>query len=119
MTYDFPTVPTRMVIIGDAAHATSPAAGQGAAMALEDAVTLARCLRDVPSIPKALAAYEGLRREHVEAVVERGKRNGDAKAVGPVGRVIRDIFITRAFKTRRRRIRTSSCGGTGSTGKPR
>ncbi|RSN38272.1 FAD-dependent oxidoreductase [Amycolatopsis sp. WAC 01416] len=101
-TYDFPSVPTwrtdRMVIIGDAAHATSPAAGQGAAMAVEDAVTLARCLRDVPSIPKALAAYEGLRRERVEAVVERGKRNGDAKAAGPVGRVIRDFFLTRAFK---------------------
>ncbi|MFI6300556.1 FAD-dependent oxidoreductase [Amycolatopsis thailandensis] len=101
-TYDFPSVPTwrtdRMVIIGDAAHATSPAAGQGAAMAIEDAVTLARCLRDVPSIPKALAVYEGLRRERVEAVVERGKRNGDAKAAGPVGRVIRDFFISRAFK---------------------
>ncbi|WP_409493405.1 FAD-dependent oxidoreductase [Amycolatopsis sp. cmx-11-12] len=101
-TYDFPSVPTwrtdRMVIIGDAAHATSPAAGQGAAMAIEDAVTLARCLRDVSSIPKALATYEGLRRERVEAVVERGKRNGDAKAVGAVGRVIRDFFITRAFK---------------------
>ncbi|RSN59096.1 FAD-dependent oxidoreductase [Amycolatopsis sp. WAC 04182] len=101
-TYDFPSVPTwrtdRMVIIGDAAHAPSPAAGQGAAMAIEDAVTLARCLRDVPSIPQALATYEGLRRERVEAVVERGKRNGDAKAVGPVGRVIRDFFLTRAFK---------------------
>ncbi|AGM10496.1 FAD-dependent oxidoreductase [Amycolatopsis keratiniphila] len=101
-TYDFPSVPTwrtdRMVIIGDAAHATSPAAGQGAAMAIEDAVTLARCLRDVPSIPKALAVYEGLRRERVEAVVERGKRNGDDKAAGPVGRVIRDFFLTRAFK---------------------
>ncbi|RSN10107.1 FAD-dependent oxidoreductase [Streptomyces sp. WAC 05977] len=101
-TYDFPSVPTwrtdRMVVIGDAAHATSPAAGQGAAMAIEDAVTLARCLRDVPSIPQALATYEGLRRERVEAVVERGKRNGDDKAVGPVGRVIRDFFLTRAFK---------------------
>ncbi|RSN37397.1 FAD-dependent oxidoreductase [Amycolatopsis sp. WAC 04169] len=101
-TYDFPSVPTwrtdRMVIIGDAAHATSPAAGQGAAMAIEDAVTLARCLRDVPSIPKALAVYEGLRRERVEAVVERGKRNGDDKAAGPVGRVIRDFFLTRAFR---------------------
>ncbi|ONF67059.1 FAD-dependent oxidoreductase [Amycolatopsis keratiniphila] len=101
-TYDFPSVPTwrtdRMVIIGDAAHATSPAAGQGAAMAIEDAVTLARCLRDVPSIPKALAVYEGLRRERVEAVVERGKRNGDDKAAGPIGRVIRDFFLARAFK---------------------
>ncbi|MFD9894967.1 FAD-dependent oxidoreductase [Amycolatopsis sp. NPDC059027] len=101
-TYDFPSVPVwrkgRMVIIGDAAHATSPAAGQGASMAIEDAVTLAKCLRDVPDVERALAAYEGLRRERVEAVVAQGKRNGDAKAVGPVGRVIRDLFIKRAFR---------------------
>ena len=51
-TYDMPRVRRwyrdNMIIIGDAAHATSPAAGQGAAMALEDAVVLAQCLRDVP-----------------------------------------------------------------------
>ncbi|MGW3964610.1 FAD-dependent oxidoreductase [Amycolatopsis sp. NPDC005003] len=100
-TYDFPTVPVwhrgRMVIIGDAAHATSPAAGQGASMAIEDAVTLGKCLRDVPDIERALAAYEGLRRERVEAVVAAGKRNGDDKVIGPVGRVVRDFFIKRAF----------------------
>ncbi|MEA5359652.1 FAD-dependent monooxygenase [Amycolatopsis sp., V23-08] len=100
-TYDFPTVPVwhrgRMVIIGDAAHATSPAAGQGASMAIEDAVTLGKCLRDVPDVGQALATYEGLRRERVEAVVAQGKRNGDDKVIGPVGRVIRDFFIKRAF----------------------
>ncbi|RSN45201.1 FAD-dependent oxidoreductase [Amycolatopsis sp. WAC 04197] len=101
-TYDFPSVPVwrtdRMVIIGDAAHATSPAAGQGASMAIEDAVTLARCLRDVASIPEALAVYEELRRERVEAVVERGKRIGYARRASSAGRVIRDFLITRAFR---------------------
>ncbi|WP_414638650.1 FAD-dependent monooxygenase, partial [Actinophytocola sp.] len=80
-TYDFPTVPVwhrgRMIIIGDAAHATSPASGQGASMALEDAVTLAKCLRDLPA---AYTAYENLRRKRVERVVAQGKRNGDGKA---------------------------------------
>ncbi|MEU5258381.1 FAD-dependent monooxygenase [Amycolatopsis sp. NPDC021455] len=100
-TYDFPTVPVwhrgRMVIIGDAAHATSPAAGQGASMAIEDAVTLGKCLRDVPDVERALATYESLRRGRVEAVVAAGKRNGDQKVIGPVGRVVRDFFIKRAF----------------------
>jgi FAD-dependent urate hydroxylase len=100
-TYDFPTVPVwhrgRMVIIGDAAHATSPAAGQGASMAIEDAVTLGKCLRDVAGVEPALAKYESLRRERVEAVVAAGKRNGDQKVIGPVGRVVRDFFIKRAF----------------------
>ncbi|MGK3200164.1 FAD-dependent oxidoreductase [Amycolatopsis sp. MEPSY49] len=100
-TFDFPTVPVwhrgRMVIIGDAAHATSPAAGQGASMAIEDAVTLGKCLRDVPDIEQALRTYEGLRRERVEAVVAAGKRNGDDKVPGPVGRVVRDFFVKRVF----------------------
>jgi FAD-dependent urate hydroxylase len=101
-TYDFPTVPRwsrgRMIIIGDAAHATSPAAGQGASMAIEDAVTLGKCLRDIDGVPESFAAYENLRRARVESVVAQGKRNGDGKVAGPVGRLLRDYFITKAFK---------------------
>ncbi|GAA5162052.1 MULTISPECIES: FAD-dependent oxidoreductase [Amycolatopsis] len=101
-TYDFPRVPTwhrnRMIIIGDAAHAASPASGQGASMAIEDAVTLGRCLRDAADVERAFAEYESLRRERVEAVVAQGKRNGDQKAPGPVGRLLRDFFIARALK---------------------
>ena len=89
-TYDFPKVPTwhrdRMIIIGDAAHATSPASGQGASMAVEDAVTLAMCLRDNENVTDAFARYESLRRERVERVVAQGKRNGDGKSLGPVMR---------------------------------
>src|SRR5262249_10815075 len=47
---DIPSVPTwsrgRMVLIGDSAHPTSPSSGQGASLAVESAVQLARCLRD-------------------------------------------------------------------------
>jgi 2-polyprenyl-6-methoxyphenol hydroxylase-like FAD-dependent oxidoreductase len=106
-TYDFPSVPTwqngHMVIIGDAAHAASPASGQGASMAFEDAVVLAKCLRDVPGIPRALTVYEQLRRERVERVVAQGKRNGDHKAVGPVGRLIRDAVLSVVLKRMERR----------------
>lgn len=107
-TYDFPTVPTwhrdDMIIVGDAAHATSPASGQGASMAIEDAVTLARCLRDNDSVAAAFADHESLRRERVEKVVRQGKRNGTGKTAGPVARVIRDKVImpmvaSRAAKT--------------------
>ena len=48
-TFDFPSLPSwhrgRMVLVGDAAHAASPSSGQGASMAIEDAVTLGRILR--------------------------------------------------------------------------
>ena len=58
-----------MVLVGDAAHAASPAAGQGASMALEDSVVLAKCLRDLPDPMAAFTAYEQLRRERVEKLV--------------------------------------------------
>ncbi|WP_232664254.1 FAD-dependent oxidoreductase [Pseudonocardia sp. TRM90224] len=57
----------RMIVIGDAAHAASPATGQGASMALEDAVALAEALRDGPDLATAFASYELARRERVEA----------------------------------------------------
>lgn len=56
----------RALIIGDAAHAASPATGQGASMALEDAVILAKALRDAPTIASALATFDRLRRPRVE-----------------------------------------------------
>ncbi|MGW7486288.1 FAD-dependent oxidoreductase [Streptomyces sp. NPDC054786] len=56
----------RTLIIGDAAHAASPATGQGASMALEDAVILAKSLRDTPDLDSALSLYEACRRPRVE-----------------------------------------------------
>ncbi|MEV4743008.1 NAD(P)/FAD-dependent oxidoreductase [Streptomyces sp. NPDC049555] len=57
------------VLVGDAAHATAPNAAQGASLAIEDGVVLAQCLRDLPGIPRAFAAYERLRRGRAERVV--------------------------------------------------
>ena len=71
--YDLPHVPVwqngTLVLVGDAAHAASPAAGQGASMAAEDAVILAKCLRDIPGTGQALATYERLRRPRAEHLV--------------------------------------------------
>jgi 2-polyprenyl-6-methoxyphenol hydroxylase-like FAD-dependent oxidoreductase len=96
-TYDLPSVPTwhrgAMIVIGDAAHATAPSSGQGASMAIEDAVVLARCLRDLPETGRAFAAYERLRRRRVEHVVAHGARTSNSKAAGPVGRVLRDLML--------------------------
>jgi FAD-dependent urate hydroxylase len=95
--YDMPSVPTwhrvPMVIAGDAAHAASPASGQGASMAIEDAVVLAKCLRDLPDIQQAFVAYEQLRRERVERVVAQGARSSSGKAAGPIARVLRDLML--------------------------
>ncbi|MEZ4241127.1 MAG: NAD(P)/FAD-dependent oxidoreductase [Myxococcota bacterium] len=70
----------RIALLGDAAHAMSPSAGQGASLAMEDAMVLARCLRDVADPAAALAAYERERRPRVDAIAAQARRNGDGKA---------------------------------------
>lgn len=89
-SYDIPTTPKwhngSMVLAGDAAHAASPAAAQGASMALEDAVALARCLGAHGDLPKALDAYESLRREPTEETVAASAQmsnNGTRPSTGP------------------------------------
>jgi FAD-dependent urate hydroxylase len=101
-TYDLPSVPRwhrgSMIIIGDAAHATAPSSGQGASMAIEDAVVLARCLRDLQYTGQAFAAYEQLRRARVERIVAHGARTSNSKAAGPVARVLRDLMMPLILK---------------------
>ena len=101
-TYDLPSVPTwhrgSLVIIGDAAHATAPSSGQGASMAIEDAVVLSRCLRDLPDTRQAFVAYERLRRARVERIVAHGARTSNSKAAGPVVRVLRDLMMPLILK---------------------
>ena len=57
----------RVVVLGDAAHATSPQLGQGANLALWDAMTLADHLAMAPAsgVAAALAAYSAARRAHI------------------------------------------------------
>ncbi|GAA0362265.1 FAD-dependent monooxygenase [Actinoallomurus spadix] len=88
--HDLPAVPrwhtSRMLIIGDAAHAASPATGQGASMAMEDAVVLAKALRDTDTIEAALEAYERLRRPRTNANIAASARMTSARP-SPTGSV--------------------------------
>lgn len=100
--HDIPTSPVwsrgPVVLIGDAGHATSPSAGQGASIACEDAITLAKCLRDLPEPTAAFAAYERLRRERVEKIVAYARKRGSNKTAGPVARVFRDLMMPIVLK---------------------
>jgi 2-polyprenyl-6-methoxyphenol hydroxylase-like FAD-dependent oxidoreductase len=87
-TYDLPTVPVwhrdSMIVVGDAAHAPSSISGQGASMAIEGAVVLAKCLRDLPDAASAFRAYEEMRRARVERMVEQVARGSSNKTPGRV-----------------------------------
>ncbi len=88
----------RMVLAGDAVHAPSNSTGQGASLAIESGVELARCLRDLPEPGEAFAAYERLRRERVEAVARRGARINSSKTPGPVGRRLMQAVMPVLFR---------------------
>lgn len=60
----------RVVIAGDAAHTSPPHISQGAAMALEDAVTLSAALRDHESVEDALAGWYERRRDRASLVAD-------------------------------------------------
>jgi 2-polyprenyl-6-methoxyphenol hydroxylase-like FAD-dependent oxidoreductase len=64
-------VDRRVVLVGDAAHATSPNMAQGASMALEDAQILAAALSSGDSPLEALAAFAARRRARVRWVQQR------------------------------------------------
>ncbi|SDH36545.1 2-polyprenyl-6-methoxyphenol hydroxylase [Lentzea fradiae] len=92
--YELPLLPTfvsgRVALLGDAAHAMTPYLGQGACMALEDAVTLALCDGD-------LARYDAVRRPRTRAVW-RGSRAAGRFGIGlrsPIAVALRD-FVLRA-----------------------
>ena len=85
----------RVVAVGDAVHATSPSAGQGASLALEDAITLAACLRDAPDHATAFADYQRVRQPRAEAVVGYARAINRQKRVtkSRLGIAIRDAML--------------------------
>lgn len=76
--------PNRTVLLGDASHAVTPFAAQGAAMAIEDAAALAEAL-DAADQSAGLRRFETVRKERIAAVAKRGQLNRFAyHATGPM-----------------------------------
>lgn len=70
-------------MIGDAAHAITPFAGNGAAQAFEDATTMHAIFQqviDVSQIPKAFEAFDAIRRPHSQKVVAMSRQFGSLYA---------------------------------------
>jgi FAD-dependent urate hydroxylase len=96
--HDMPSLPAwhrgPVCLVGDAAHATSPHGGQGASMAIEDAIVLARCVRDSIDPGQAFATYQALRKPRVERLVQQARRAGQQRVTtNPVALWLRDRLM--------------------------
>jgi 2-polyprenyl-6-methoxyphenol hydroxylase-like FAD-dependent oxidoreductase len=113
-----PSVPCwhrgRVVLVGDAAHAPSSSSGQGASLAAESGVQLARCLRDVrrpdrregadantdvADVGEAFAVYERLRRPRVEKIAAQAAKTNGNKTAGPIGKALMSLLMPIAMRT--------------------
>ena len=85
----------RTVLIGDASHPVG--AGQGASIAMEDALVLARHLKANPSTAAALAAFDRERQPRAGKLAKMDSRNRDAKVAGPVSARMREVIMPHVF----------------------
>jgi 2-polyprenyl-6-methoxyphenol hydroxylase-like FAD-dependent oxidoreductase len=67
----------RVVLIGDAAHASTPHLAQGAAMAIEDSVLLAEMLARQTNVEQALREFAARRYPRCELAINAGLKMGE------------------------------------------
>jgi salicylate hydroxylase len=90
----------RVSLLGDACHPTLPFLAQGANMAIEDGMVLARCL-DRYAVPEALRRYEAARLERTSRIV-RGSLDAVANMHHPelADPALAPAFMEREFAPR-------------------
>lgn len=90
----------RVVLIGDAVHATTPHLASGACIGIEDAIVLAEELAAGPSVHEALQRFQLRRWERCRMVVENSARLGEIEITGGSrdehARIMRDSFMALA-----------------------
>ncbi|MER5268124.1 FAD-dependent monooxygenase [Actinosynnema sp. NPDC002837] len=85
----------RVALLGDAAHAMTPYLGQGACMAIEDAVVLAAACARADDVPTALADYDRQRRPRTQRMAKASRVLGRVghKVRNPVAVTMRDVAM--------------------------
>jgi 2-polyprenyl-6-methoxyphenol hydroxylase-like FAD-dependent oxidoreductase len=83
-----------IVLIGDAAHATTPNLGQGACQAIEDAYFLTECLSQYPSVSEAFSAFQSKRKPKADFVTKASFQMGQVINIGgAVGYRLRNMVL--------------------------
>jgi 2-polyprenyl-6-methoxyphenol hydroxylase-like FAD-dependent oxidoreductase len=84
----------RVLLMGDAAHAVAPHSGQGASMAIEDAIVLAAAIEEASNIETAFARFFALRQARTQKVIQIGRQSGSQKhAQSWLALRIRDLIL--------------------------
>ncbi|MEM8531624.1 MAG: FAD-dependent monooxygenase [Chloroflexota bacterium] len=84
----------RVVLLGDAAHATTPNLGQGGAQSIEDAYVLAQSLTSHSDHSAAFTHYEQVRKSKTQQIVDRSWQFGKmAHLSNPLMRSVRNMVI--------------------------
>ncbi len=114
--YDLADLPKwssgRIALIGDAAHAISPHAGQGASLALEDALNVAKQLRDA-SPETAFERFQQARQLRVSRIIADARKRGEGKqTLPPNAAKIRDFILTQFLRFRGKRLFDEAYGYT-------
>ena len=90
----------RVILVGDAAHATSPNMAEGAGMALEDALVLADCLNRGDTVPAALSDFQARRRPRTDWVLAQTHRRDRTRYLPTAARnVVLRAFGRRIFRS--------------------
>jgi len=89
----------RVVLVGDAAHASSPNMAEGASMAMEDALVLAEALATTGDVDAALASFRARRTKRVEHVQHTTHRRDRLRYLHPlVRRAVMGAAGARTFR---------------------
>lgn len=96
--YDFKPISKwykgNVVLIGDAAHATTPNLGQGACQAIEDAFALAECLAKYPQTERAFQKFQDIRLKKAQFVVNTSYQVGLLSNMGgAIGYRVRNFIL--------------------------
>lgn len=98
----------RVVLIGDAAHATTPNMGQGACQAIEDALVISKCIGGKGEVKASLKKFEHQRLKRTRKITETSWRIGKiAQLQNPILCKIRDTalrLLPRSFNDRQLRF---------------
>ncbi|MEW2450549.1 bifunctional salicylyl-CoA 5-hydroxylase/oxidoreductase [Streptomyces parvulus] len=107
------------VLLGDAAHTAHFSIGSGTKLAVEDALALAACLEEQPSLAEALAAYEEERRPVVASTQRAAKASMEwfedlARYVDQPPRQFAFNLLTRSRRVTHDNLRLRDAGFAGS-----